>query len=92
LWVVDLTYVPLVPGGFGYVAFVIDAFSRMIARWKAARHIRTSLALDALEMAISARLRAGQSVAGAIHHSDRGSPTWRSATPAGSPKPGRSPP
>lgn len=73
LWVAGLTYVPLSPGGFAYVAFVIDAFSRMIVGWKAASHMRTSLALDALEMAISARLRAGQSVAGAIHHSDRGS-------------------
>ncbi len=85
---------PAQTGGFAYAAFVIDAFSRMIAGWKAAGHLRTSLALDALEMAVSARHRAGQSVAGAIHHSDRSSPpsTWRSATPAGSPKPGRSPP
>lgn len=73
LWVVDLTYVPLRPGGFAYVAFVIDAFSRLIAGWKAAGHMRTSLALDALEMAVSARLRAGQQVAGVIHHGDRGS-------------------
>jgi len=54
LWVVDITYVPLWSGGFAYVAFVIDAFSRMITGWKAAGHMRTSLALDALEMAISA--------------------------------------
>jgi putative transposase len=72
LWVVDLTYVPLTLGGFAYLALVIDAFSRMIVGWKAAGHMRTSLALDALEMAISARLRAGQQVAGVIHHSDRG--------------------
>ena len=71
LWVVDLTYVPLTAGGFAYVAFVIDAFSRLIAGWKAAGHMRTSLALDALEMAVSARLRAGHSVAGLVHHSDR---------------------
>jgi len=70
LWVVDITYVPLWSGGFAYVAFVIDAFSRMITGWKAAGHMRTSLALDALEMAISARLRSGQQVAGVIHHSD----------------------
>jgi putative transposase len=73
LWVVDLTYVPLAPGGFAYVAFAIDAFSRLIAGWKAAGHMRTSLALDALEMAVSARLRAGHSVAGLVHHSDHGS-------------------
>ena len=34
--------------------------------------MRTSLALDALEMAVSARLRAGQSLTGLVHHSDRG--------------------
>jgi putative transposase len=72
LWVVDLTYVPLTAGGFAYAAFVIDAFSRMIAGWQVAAHIRASLALDALEMAVSARLRAGQQVAGVIHHGDRG--------------------
>jgi len=82
LWVVDLTYVPLSPGGFAYVAFVIDAFSRMIVGWKAASHMRTSLALDALEMAVSARLRAGQAITGLVHHSDRpvpGDPLHRPA-------------
>jgi putative transposase len=72
LWVVDITYVPVWSGGFAYLAFVIDAFSRMITGWKAAGHMRAELALDALEMAISARLRAGQQVTGVIHHSDRG--------------------
>jgi len=72
LWVVDITYVPLAAGGFAYTAFVIDAFSRMITGWKVAGHMRASLALDALEMAVSARLRAGQQVAGVIHHGDRG--------------------
>src|SRR5947208_1357280 len=70
LRVAGITYVPIWSGGFAYVAFVIDAFSRMITGWKAAGHMRTSLALDALEMAVSARLRAGQQVAGVIHHSD----------------------
>ena len=72
LWVVDLTYVPLTAGGFAYTAFVIDAFSRMITGWKVAGHLRASLALDALEMAVSARLRTGQSLTGLVHHSDRG--------------------
>jgi putative transposase len=71
--VVDLTYVPITAGGFAYAAFVIDAFSRLIAGWQVAGHMRASLALDALEMAVSARLRAGQQVAGVIHHGDRGS-------------------
>jgi putative transposase len=65
--------VPLTAGGFAYTAFVIDAFSKMITGWKVAGHMRASLALDALEMAVSARLRAGQAVTGLVHHSDRGS-------------------
>jgi putative transposase len=72
LWVADITYVPVTAGGFAYTAFVIDAFSRMITGWKVAAHMRASLALDALEMAVSARLRAGQQVTGVIHHGDRG--------------------
>jgi putative transposase len=72
LWVADITYVPLAGGGFAYAAFVIDAFSKLIAGWQVAAHLRTSLALDALEMAVSARLRGGQQVAGVIHHGDRG--------------------
>ena len=72
LWVVDITYVPVTAGRFAYTAFVIDAFSRLIAGWKVAGHMRASLALDALEMAVSARLRAGQQVTGVIHHGDRG--------------------
>ena len=44
LRVVDITYVPIWSGGFAYVAFVIDAFSRMITGWKAAGDMRTSLA------------------------------------------------
>jgi putative transposase len=67
-----ITCVPVTAGGFAYAAFVIDAFSRMITGWKVAGHMRASLALDALEMAVSARLRAGQSLTGLVHHSDRG--------------------
>jgi putative transposase len=51
LWVADLTYVRAW-SGFVYAAFVIDAFSRMIVGWQLATHLRTDLALDALEMAI----------------------------------------
>jgi putative transposase len=69
LWVADLTYVASW-SGFVYVAFVIDAFSRFIVGWQAARSLRTDLALDALEMAIWARR--GE-LDGLVHHSDRGS-------------------
>ena len=69
LWVTDLTYVATW-AGFCYVAFVIDAFSRMIVGWRMATSLRTELALDALEMAIWTRQ--GKALDGLVHHSDRG--------------------
>ena len=71
LWVVDFTYVAT-RSGFVYV-FVIDVFSRMIVGWRAARSMKTDLPLDALEMALWNRGRAGQSVNELVHHSDAGS-------------------
>jgi transposase InsO family protein len=68
LWVSDLTYVATW-SGFVYVAFVIDVYSRFIVGWQTSRSLRTDLALDALEMAMWRRDR---SLAGLIHHSDRG--------------------
>ena len=73
LWVADFTYVPTW-AGMVYVAFVIDAFSRRIIGWRAATTMRTSLVLDALEMAIWARGRTGvTNLSGLIHHNDAGS-------------------
>jgi putative transposase len=69
LWVADLTYVATW-SGFVYVAFVIDAFSRLLVGWQASRSLRTDLALDALEMAI---WRRQAQLDGLVHHSDRGS-------------------
>jgi putative transposase len=68
LWVADLTYVATW-AGFAYVAFIIDAFSRMIVGWRVATTLRAELALDALEMAIWGR-QGG--LDGLVHHSDRG--------------------
>lgn len=56
--------------GFVYVSFIVDASSRFIVGWHASKSLRTDLALDALEMAIWKR---GESLAGLVHHSDRGS-------------------
>lgn len=69
LWVADLTYVPTW-AGFCYAAFIIDAYSRAIVGWRVTSHLRTDLALDALEMAIWARSDAGLDEL--VHHSDRG--------------------
>jgi len=71
LWVADLTYVRT-HAGWTYVAFVLDVFSRMIVGWQVSTSLRTDLALDALDMGLWARQRAGLDVTGLIHHSDRG--------------------
>jgi len=68
LWVADITYVRLTEA-FIYLAVVLDAFSRKVVGWAMADHLRASLALDALEMALKAR----QVIPGGlVHHSDRG--------------------
>ena len=71
LWVADLTYVRT-HAYWVYVAFVIDVFSRMVVGWQVSTSLRTDLALDALDMGLWARRRAGQDLTGLIHHSDRG--------------------
>jgi putative transposase len=68
LWLADLTYVRTW-AGFAYVAFVFDAYSRFIVGWQATNHLRTDLALDALEMALWQRKG---DLDGLVHHSDRG--------------------
>jgi putative transposase len=68
LWVADITYVRLLEE-FAFLAVIIDAFSRRVVGWAVDGHLRASLAVAALEMAVAAR----QPVAGQlIHHSDRG--------------------
>jgi putative transposase len=71
LWVADLTYVKT-HLGWVYVAFIIDVFSRTVVGWQASRSLRSDLAIDALEMAIWNRRRAGADLDHLIHHSDRG--------------------
>lgn len=71
LWVADLTYVKT-HSGWVYVAFVVDVFSRMVVGWQASRSLRSDLAIDALEMAVWNRQRAGEDLDQLVHHSDRG--------------------
>ncbi len=72
LWVVDFTYVPTW-SGMAFTAFVTDVFSRRIVGWRTAASMPTELPLDALEMALWTRSRAGELVQGVVHHSDAGS-------------------
>lgn len=72
-WVADFTHVSTW-AGVVYIAFVVDIFSRAIVGWAAATSKRTRLVLDALDMALWRRDRAGRPVGpGLVHHSDAGS-------------------
>jgi putative transposase len=72
LWVADLSYLRCWEGVV-FFAFVLDAFSRRVVGWQLASHMRTTLVIDALRMALGQR-RPGADVA-LVHHSDRGSQT-----------------
>ena len=65
VWVADITYIRL-PGGFCYLAAILDAHSRRVVGWQLSEHIDAALALDALDMALAQR------ASPAVHHSDRG--------------------
>ena len=49
-WTTDITYVWTLEGWL-YVAIVIDLFSRQVVGWSSADHMRTSLCVNALQMA-----------------------------------------
>ncbi len=66
-WQADITYIRL-PGGFCYLATLLDSFSRYCVGWHLSRDIDTRLTLAALDAALSRRSPS----AGLIHHSDRG--------------------
>jgi putative transposase len=70
LWVCDLTYIRTWVG-FGYLALVIDVFSRRIVGWALAGHMRTELPLEALELAVWTRQQ--HRLDGLVHHTDAGS-------------------
>ena len=70
LWAADLTYLRCWEGLL-FFAFVIDGFSRRVVGWQLAPHMRTTLVLDALRMALHQR-GPGADVE-LVHHSDRGS-------------------
>jgi putative transposase len=71
-WVADFTHVAAW-SGVVYVAFVVDVYSRAIVGWSAATTKRTPLVLNALDMGLWRRDRAGHTVhGGLIHHSDAG--------------------
>jgi transposase InsO family protein len=68
IWVADIIYIPLGNGRFGYLALLMDLFSRRVLGWCLAAHMTEELILDSLHQAIRSR----QPAPGLIHHSDRG--------------------
>lgn len=74
LWVADFSYVWTL-GGFCYVAFVVDVFSRRILGWRVTTSKHTSLVTDALRQALNVRQRTESywEATGLVHHSDAGS-------------------
>ena len=68
LWVADISYIRL-QEEFAFIAVVLDAFSRRVIGWALEDHLRASLAIAALSMALAARRPAPCTL---IHHSDRG--------------------
>ncbi|GAA1779910.1 hypothetical protein GCM10009681_57460 [Luedemannella helvata] len=63
----DITYLKTGEGWL-YLATVIDLATRMVIGWQTAEHMRTSLVVDALAMAVThGRVRPG-----AVFHTDRG--------------------
>jgi putative transposase len=71
LHVADFTYVPLEGGGFGYTAFVIDAFAGLIAGWECSLSKETAFVERAIRQAAAWRARQGHPISGpAVHHSD----------------------
>jgi transposase InsO family protein len=66
VWVGDVTYIRVGTAG-AFLALLMDAFSRMILGWSLSLSNDTSLAKEALEMA----LKTGSPE---IHHTDQGSP------------------
>ncbi len=71
LHVADFTYVPLDGGGFGYTAFVVDAFAGLIAGWECSLSKETALVERAIRQAAALRARQGRPLGdGAVHHSD----------------------
>lgn len=71
LWVADLTHART-HTDWTHAAFMLDASSPMVMGWQVSTGLRTDLALDALDMGLWARGRAGHDVTGLVHHSDRG--------------------
>lgn len=67
-WVTDITYLTTAQG-WGYLAVVLDLFSRKVVGWAIGDSLETELVSKALRHAIESRRPVGSQL---LHHSDRG--------------------
>jgi transposase InsO family protein len=68
LWVGDITYIPIQPIKFGYLAVLMDRFSRRIVGWKLGADMTEKIVITSSKAAIRNRKPKTEM----IHHSDRG--------------------
>jgi putative transposase len=66
VWVADITYIDCGKDTFGYLAVVLDVYTRMCVGWSLQPYLDTRLTLEALQQALARR------VPPRVHHSDRG--------------------
>jgi putative transposase len=66
-WVSDITYIPM-GRSWAYLAVVLDLYSRKVVGWALDTHVRETLILEALGMAMGQR----QAAPGLLLHSDQG--------------------
>lgn len=67
VWTTDLSFV-WTKEGWVYLAVVIDLYSRQVVGWAIDEHMKTSLCIQALQMAYWRK----KPKSGLLHHSDRG--------------------
>jgi transposase InsO family protein len=67
IWASDITYIPTREGWL-YLSVVLDLASRRVVGWSMQETAGSSLAIDAIKMALSYR----RPKSGMLHHSDRG--------------------
>lgn len=68
IWVGDITYLPLVGGGWLYLATWLDTWSHVITGWQVDDNMREGLVLEAFQVALTRR----KTAEGLVVHSDGG--------------------
>lgn len=69
VWVVDITYLQTIDGGFLYLFIVMDLYSRTLVGWALGDNLEAQHAIQALKKALALM---NMPACGLIHHSDHG--------------------